>query len=98
MKLHFWAVKAHPLTTPPPPPHSRWLMGQAWNSDQTLSMLYFLMVSGTAYRVGSKERSDLNEDNSLMLGPRRESALAVIYSRIKQCPASHWLCPWHKLC
>lgn len=43
-------------------------MGQAWNSDQTLSMLYFLMVSGTAYRVGSKERSDLNEDNSLMLG------------------------------
>lgn len=98
MKLHFWAVKAHPLTPPPPPPKNRWLMGQAWNSDQTLSMLYFLMVSGTAYRVGSKERSDLNEDNSLMLGPRRESALAVIYSRIKQCPASHWLCPWHKLC
>lgn len=94
MKLYFWAEKAQPLT---PLLKNCWLMGQAWNSDQIFSMLQFLMVSGTAYRVEGKERSVLNEDSSLMLGPRSESVLAVIYSCIKQCPASHWLCLWHKL-
>lgn len=40
----------------------------------------FLTVKGTAYRVGSKEGSDLNEDNSLMLGsPRSESVLAASF-------------------
>lgn len=94
MKLYFRAVKAQPLT---PLLKNCWLTGQAWNSDQIVSMPYFLMVSGTACRVESKERSVLNEDSSLMLGPRSESALAIIYSCIKQCPASHWLCPYHRL-